>query len=383
MPHLCYEHARARCMKFLLSKPALEMITETAHIRDSRNYGSFPDVVQRAFVACDEISIAVGYIGVNSVTHLIGLVERNRVHSSVNVYVGMPLGKSTRVAAEQLDKLLQRRGLGKVYETTMEFHGKVYLFKDNGRPIIATVGSSNLTGIVKSHPRLEVDIQIDDQQTLTACESIFHDLVIPISVPVGESNERSHKQTASTEDLAEDTLQGMFSELVSKIDEEELAEVRLAIMGDKTFIHRFRCSEKQTASNLNKFFSVGRKSKRKDGTEVEIPRPWYEVEAILPEAEREDPNAPPNLFTVVTDDGHVFEMGRRGDYDKNLESRHNLQVFGYWVKRKLEDSGVLKPGDLITDATLAAYGNENLKLTPIDDNSGRWYMDFSPSNQDD
>ena len=360
-------------MRVLISRIAQDEIRKTAGIK---KYGSFPEVIQRAFLSHDEVSIAVGYIGVDSVTHLIGLIERNRVHSSVNLYVGMHLRRSTRAAANQLDKLLQKRGLGRVYEISEDFHGKVQLFKEDGNPAIATVGSSNLTGIVKSHQNFEVDIEIDAPETLAACESIFHDLVIPISRPIEEGKDSKGHESV-TEDLEEETLQGKYAGLVGLISEKELAQVRLAIRNDNTFVHRIKCSEKQTKSNLNKYFSAARKNTRKDGTQVEIPRPWYEAEAILTASEITDPNAPPNRFIVVTDDGFVFEMKRGGDNDKNLESAHNLQIYGHWIKRKLENSEVLKPGDMVTEATLAAYGNKNLKLTPIDDNSGRWYMDFS------
>ena len=86
-------------------------------------------------------------------------------------------------------------------------------------------------------------------------------------------------------------------------------------------------------------------------------------------------------FEVVTDDGYTFEMRRAGDNNKNLESVGNLRVLGRWFKGRLEDADVLKLTEKITEETLALYGKRTIELTPIQDGSDRWYMNFAPDSE--
>ena len=91
-----------------------------------------------------------------------------------------------------------------------------------------------------------------------------------------------------------------------------------------------------------------------------------------------DPDCPPpGDFTVVTDDGWSFECRRQGDYGKNIRSKPTLLILGKWVKGRLEASGALRTGDLVTDETLDSYGRGDIRFTQIEDESSHWYLDFS------
>ena len=63
-----------------------------------------------------------------------------------------------------------------------------------------------------------------------------------------------------------------------------------------------------------------------------------------------------------------------GDYFKNLRSRKSLQLFGIWLKGKLEKSGVLNKYQPVTTDTLKEYGNSQLRLYKID--SEKYFMEF-------
>ena len=48
-----------------------------------------------------------------------------------------------------------------------------------------------------------------------------------------------------------------------------------------------------------------------------------------------------------------------------------------WVKGRLEASGSLRTGELVTDETLDSYGRGDIRFTQIEDEFNHWYLDFS------
>ena len=110
-----------------------------------------------ALISHDEVSIAVGYVTEDTLNHLTALVRENNEHfKSLNLYMGMEWNrKSEKEAALSLDQLLVNLGLGRVHEIRGRFHGKIYLFRRDNRSLLATVGSSNLSGTLVSHKNFE------------------------------------------------------------------------------------------------------------------------------------------------------------------------------------------------------------------------------------
>jgi len=129
-------------------------------------------------------------------------------------------------------------------------------------------------------------------------------------------------------------------------------------------------------SGLNVYLGKGRKSVKG----VVIPRSWYEVELIVPKnitAVKGYPRANENdgEFSVTTDDGWQFTCKVSGDFNKNLRSENDLKTLGKWLKGKMVNAGVLKPGEMVTDKTLQNYGRQSLTLQKY--KNGTWYLDFS------
>ncbi len=92
-------------------------------------------------------------------------------------------------------------------------------------------------------------------------------------------------------------------------------------------------------SNLNVYFGKGRWSRSMDRIK---PRSWYEVELIADQNIRESPLYPKGNFYLFTDDNLVIPMRTQGDYFQNIRSKNSLQIFGKWIKGKLERAGCLK-----------------------------------------
>ncbi|WP_265757359.1 restriction endonuclease PLD domain-containing protein [Avibacterium sp. 21-586] len=106
------------------------------------------------------------------------------------------------------------------------------------------------------------------------------------------------------------------------------------------------------------------------------PRPWYEVEIIVPsDITNKDGYPYHETFMVITDDGWKFQCKTSGDYAKNLRSENDLKTLGKWIKGRLEISGCLKTGEKITRETLDQYGNHffTLRSTDVPD---LWLLSF-------
>jgi hypothetical protein len=82
------------------------------------------------------------------------------------------------------------------------------------------------------------------------------------------------------------------------------------------------------------------------------------------------------VFDVVTDDGYRFECKTSGDYGKNLRSTDDLKKFGKWIKGRMQNAGVVKIGERITQETLDAYGRDHIAMYPTS-NEKEWFLDFS------
>ena len=112
-------------------------------------------------------------------------------------------------------------------------------------------------------------------------------------------------------------------------------------------------------SNLNCFFGKGRKCLNG----FILPRPWYEVEIIVPREVTSQNGYPKERpFKVITADGWMFCCETNGDYSKNFRSSNDLKILGKWIKGAMESDEVLLPGQPVTSEVLDNFGKRNLCL---------------------
>ena len=201
----------------------------------------------------------------------------------------------------------------------------------------------------------------------------LHGSAGPVDGDPGGGSDSEHAGPVDGDPVGE--LLGQF-EGVRKVTGAELVNSRRRL-SSAHFSHRIKTAPYAGKSNINAWNGKPRLQRRPGGI-THTPRPWYEFEIILPEEERLDSGCPPpGDFTVVTDDGWSFECRRQGDYGKNIRSKPTLLILGKWVKGRLEASGALRTGDLVTDETLDSYGRGDIRFTQIEDESSHWYLDFS------
>lgn len=329
---------------------------------------AFRDLLEES----DQIYIASGYISTDSAVDLKSIIEINggpRLELCVGMHYFDGLSMTQLEALRSLDETLRTNNLGQVHMvTTFPFHGKLVSFTKEDELLGSILGSSNLTNIVDGQRQYEADYLFNNLDvTAPEIKDFIKQLIDVSSKPLCELE---IKPTLSENNLLKDqvgVLKLIDSELLSA--KQKLSELtfEIPLKGDG--------SQK---SGFNTAFGKGRENTQG----FIIPRPWYEVELIVPKVITTAPGYPQasprndeGSFDVITDDGWSFKCKTSGDFSKNLRSEDDLKILGRWLKGRLENAGVLKPGDMVTDATLARYGRSTLTMTKLED-SPAWYLDF-------
>ncbi len=310
----------------------------------------------------EKIRIATGYISSASLIELKKIVEVNE-KPCVEMLIGMHyfdgFTKQQYDSALALNETLQKQNRGAIYlSNAMRFHGKLYSFNDEKQCFGAMVGSSNLSSIFAAYKIYEADCFFDGDNAKTIDKSI-QGLFGKLGKPITDFQIDSFIQN-------NDLLENHYG--VSKVSHEELTKI-LTTRTDITFDIPMKTEAK---SNLNCFFGKGRLNQRG----FEMPRPWYEVEIIVPVSITRLPNYPTNrTFDVVTNDGWRFTCETNGQNSKNLRSQNDLTILGKWIKGKLEQSGSLTLATPVTENVLSQYGKSTMKLSATTD-PNLWLIEF-------
>lgn len=332
---------------------------------------TFADAFYDMLPGTSSLDIAVGYITADSLIEVQKLVEFNDLRQ-LNLTIGMHyLDRFTKTeynAAVDLNNFLRENDRGQVrLVTPFRYHGKLYSYSNAGGPFAGIIGSNNLSSITGGGARVyESSILLDDRKLAAEMHSFIQRLVDSSTENIADlSIEHFNDQNA--------LLDG--HENVKKLDGHALMEY-IDARTDMTFEIPIKGYEVSPQSNLNVFFGKGRVSKNG----LVKPRHWYEVELIVPKnvaTQTGYPTAktPEAEFDVVTDDGWSFRCKVSGDYNKNFRSEGDLKILGKWLKGRLENAGVLKVGDPVTQETLARYGRSSFSLTKTKI-PGLWFLDF-------
>lgn len=316
------------------------------------------------FMSADEVMMATGYVSNDAVLELHKILELNDRVQKIDLLVGMHyLEGFSRLQYDSLCKLnqfLQQKQRGGVYVSPfVKFHGKMYVFQ-NQKQIDGLIGSANLTCFWDKTERT--------YETMLYLEGDFaHSLQADIQSTIQKLGKPIHEADKPDKFVEHNShLENCLG--VSKVEPTEVAKRFV-----QTSIHRFAIPAKtEEKSNLNVFFGEGRRDKRG----FVKPRPWYEVELIVPKSITSQGGYPLHkTFTVMTDDGWRFQCKTSGDYSKNFRSENDLKTLGKWIKGRLESAGCLKTGEKITTETLQKYGNDCIELRSTDQ-PDLWLLSF-------
>lgn len=331
---------------------------------------NFKDAFLKLMVPSTDIKIATGYISEDSLMELKSLLvhyKNKKDTKTCDLVIGMHglegFTQNQYNAACNLAKFLNDAQLGSVHVcTAFKFHGKIYSFSKGSKPQASILGSSNLSGLLGLDMQWEADVLLTESEKVNKLLSLHRDIV--------------NRATKSILDYEPRIITNTSGMLDGVIGVERPSHAELESVHARATKLSFEIPLKAEAkSNLNVYFGKGRETK---ATGLVRPRPWYEVELIVPRPIAMANGYPDEQkpFTVYTNDGWKFRCKVSGQNKKNLRSEDDLQTLGRWIKGHLESEGILKVGEPVTQEMLRKYGTENLLLTATDD-PNIWLLDFS------
>lgn len=321
----------------------------------------FLDAFEDYSSSAESVHISTGYVSVESLQYLLENAKAGAL-PYLDLTIGMHhfdgFTRAQYDCAMSLSGYLasSKRGSASIC-VSFPYHGKVYAFHKEGKPFAAIVGSSNLSGLLGSRDayNFEVDASLDDPGILNQLCGFQSQLKDKACRPLGEWEPKR------------------FIENITIPGAEKLAGKETADAWRLGKLQEFDIPLKtELKSNLNACFGKGRENRRK----FIRPRPWYEVELIVPSEITAMPGFPRlATFKVITDDGWSFSCKTSGNYSKNFRSENDLCILGHWIKGRLEASRSLRVGELVTPPMLENYGRSTLKLIRTS-NPDTWLLDF-------
>lgn len=329
--------------------------------------GDFKNVLKQEFKTSKNIVVASGYASTDIIQEFrddfIKIATEGGIAKlllGMAFYEGLSQQKLDilKTLCIDLNKLNKHSGVYVTY--TRRYHGKVYHFY-TGKQDNIFVGSSNFSSS-GTFGNIECTVSINDQPTKTKVKDFLDFLLSKensISILKAEIVVPGSKKYEKTVSLV--TLDNLERYNPATINISKLP---------KFIFPLDRVAEKEKSS-LNVYFGKGRLNTK---TGQIKPRPWYEIELIANVKLTSDPLYPKGDFLAYTDDGYIIPMRTQGDYKKNIRSKKSLQIFGMWLKGKLQKANVLIPLTPVTNDTLIEYGSDTLTFAKISE--GKYYMKF-------
>lgn len=329
--------------------------------------GNFRNILDSEFSSAQDVTIATGYASLdiinayaNSFIKIANSGGNSRLLLGMAFYEGLGQKKLDALSSLNQKLLVFGNSSGVYVSNGRRYHGKVYHFKKN-KLSNYYIGSSNFSSS-GTKGNIECTIPILHKEQKKSLGIFLKDLystkysitIDKAAISVPGKKKIIQKRIANYWGALK--RHSLKSTIIAKLPKFEFSLSRIA---DK---------EK---SSLNVYFGKGRLNSK---TGIITPRPWYEIELIAEKNVRSQPEYPQGDFLAFTDDGFVIPMRTQGDYFKNIRSKDSLQIFGIWLKGKLEKSGVLKKYEPVTLDTLIEYGNDKLSFYKINDQ--KYYMKF-------
>ncbi len=324
---------------------------------------AFLDAFEEYSATAESIYISTGYVSVEALQFLLANAKEGRL-PYLDLTIGMHyfdgITKAQYDSVIDLSNHLMKTQRGKASIcVAFPYHGKIYSFHKTGKPFAAILGSSNLSALNCGAYNFEVDTTLENPSMLIDLYNFQTQL--------------REKACKSVDDWKpKKFIESIKIPGATRLEGKETA--------DYWCLNRIQSIQiplkAEQKSNLNACFGKGRKQKN----QLIRPRPWYEVELIVPLSTTKIEGYPRNsVIQVVTDDGWMFKCKTSGDYSKNFRSKDDLCILGGWLKGRLESAQVLKVGQHITLQMLESYGRSHLELIRTSE-PDIWLLDFGTKN---
>lgn len=361
------------------------------------------DAIHQQLSNTDSVEIAVGYVSAESLLeldHLIKEAGTKHICLTIGMYYieGMP--ERSYHIARRLNDEWQKAGIGEIrLVKPFKYHGKVFCFLKNGKPVSVILGSANL-GVIKleasNRRQYEIAALITDSDE--TAETLEHILKLKKNC------------TANIEDLdfmpiireRNTSLDGI--ELVSPVPKANvdfyktctpLVRFYLPLKVPKASERHLDDGKHFTKSNINVCYAAPRNRRKA--------RDWYETQLTVNAKIYRMPGYPEKNkpFFIITDDGYWFKAHTTSDNNKQFSAVGDELIMGRWLKGRLAAAGIVTPVNntgedtertgMITQEMLQEYGCNQLLFektgqTALDEDGtplNVWMLSFIQKDIDD
>jgi hypothetical protein len=328
--------------------------------------GDFKKQFMARLNGADELTVAVGYFGARLVDDLtpklVAVSKRGRCRLLFGMVFHGGLTPAQKKTLETLDEKLRQGVTGSgVFISVKPYHGKIYQIDND-----FFLGSSNFS-VEGFKTRWEATVAVSDSGVKIATRNYLDFLF-------------SQKTTVDLNQVQLNQKQKSAPQRPSKYLKDYVCNQPLPgpVMGSMNIKLRV---DNQTASSLNLYFEEGRITKE---TGLYKPRPWYEVEITARAEERKNSLYPPSapvkggksrtgwFYAYIQEKSKIYKLHMKissagGKAIMTSRESGGRETLGRYIKGKLEASGILQRGEMITSDTLAAYGRDYITLRKIDD----------------
>ncbi len=371
-------------------------------ISTSKGQQTIIDCLYEQMNIADKIEIAVGYISRASLEEMDALVERfniKRICITIGMYYfdGMP--ENSYHTAIRINRKWKAQQIGEIrIVKPFKYHGKVYCFYKENKPISAIVGSANLGAIkleAANRRQYETALIIDE---VDKCSEISH-FINQLNSPHCSENIEDIRNIPliRAENMALSNIEN-----VSRLPKTQVelyynhkTNVSFSLpIKVPAYSERFLDDKKHfIKSNLNVCYAAPRNAGKS--------RDWFETQLTVSKKVREETEGYPEYkvpFFVITDDGYWFKAHTTSQGNKQFSAVGDELILGRWIKGRLAAAGLVTPVNdtqadtehtgMITKEMLIAYGRDSLVLTKTDlkyaDEEGSerdiWILSFEAAN---
>lgn len=350
-------------------------------LRTEPGQETISDAFHRLAASSTEISVAVGYISLLSLDELDQVVTDSNV-SKVTLTIGMyskeGMPERSYHAAKAYNRKWMDAGIGEIrIVRSFAFHGKLYYFAKDGRPVAVINGSANL-GVIKLEAsnlrQYETASLVEDRAEIVETKKLIDKLnVSPISENIGDVSDlkliRENNCDLGKSDLAESVTSDDLN--VYRKHQTDLSFLLpLKVPTEAERIAGEGSKESCMRSNINVCYSKPRSARKS--------RDWYEIQFTVDKSITTLPGYPQKSipFYVITDDGYKFKAHTTSDGNKQFNAVGDELLLGRWLKGRLVAAGLVEPVNdtmkdterrgMITREMLDEYGCHHLRLTKTD-----------------
>lgn len=336
------------------------------------------DAFHRLARTSTDVFIAVGYISLLSLAELDQVVQDNGIRHvvlTIGMYGKEGMPERSYHAAKALNRKWRESGIGEIrIVRSFAFHGKLYYFESDERPVGLINGSANL-GVIKLEAsnlrQYEVASLVEDQLEIRNTKILIDQLnSSPISEIIDDVTDLRLVREKNCDLGKSDLAEPVTSDDLDVYRKHQTDLSFLLPLKVPTEAERVAGVGGYMKSNINVCYAKPRSSRKS--------RDWYEIQFTVDKeiTTKDGYPAKDEPFIVVTDDGYKFKAHTTSDGNKQFNAVGDELLLGRWLKGRLVAAGLVQPVNdtmqdvnrkgMITREILDEYGCHHIRLTKTD-----------------